>query len=82
MAIVKQTGPNPNAGKVNTTMGLRAPRAPLCTQCRERKDGQLYTVNPNGQLICADCAGAKGEGVLKGTCDPENCACGRTDDTE
>lgn len=77
MAIIKQGGSNPNSGKVTTTMGIREPRAPICEVCGERKTGQLYTINANGQKTCADCSGRVGEGVLKGVCDPENCACGQ-----
>lgn len=77
MAIVKQGGSNPYHGKVMTTMGYRDPRAPLCMQCGEYKNGQLYTVNGYGQAICADCAGPKNAPVLKGHCDPDDCACGR-----
>jgi hypothetical protein len=82
VSIVKQTGPNPNSGKVTTSMGLREPRAPLCTRCRERKNGQLYTLDANNQLICSDCANPRDQRVLKGTCDPENCACARTTEPE
>lgn len=78
MAIVKQGGPS-YSGKVNTSMGLREPRAPICTKCRERKNGMLYTLDANNQLLCADCAGRRADGVLKGHCDPENCACGKSD---
>lgn len=79
MAIVRQGG-YPTGQSVMTTMGLRSPRPPVCTNCRERKSGQLYTVDPNGQVVCADCSGSAGEGVLRGSCDPENCACGAKND--
>lgn len=82
MAIIKQSGLNPHQGKTMTTAGLREPRAPLCWVCGKRRAGQLYTINPNGQQICADCAGPKAEGVLKGECDPENCACGKVAEPE
>ena len=75
MAIIKQGGSDPYKGKVMTTMGYRAPRPPLCLVCGERKEGQLYTINANGQQVCADCASPKDRVVLTG-CDPENCACG------
>ena len=76
MALIRQGGQNPNSGQVNTTMGLRAPRPPLCEKCGERKH-QIYTVNANGQTVCADCAGSMGAGVLNSFCeDPENCNCG------
>ncbi len=82
MSVVKQGGSNPYGAKVTTSMGLREPRAPLCTKCRERKNGMLYTLDANNQLICADCAGPGALGVLKSDCDPENCACGQEQDPE
>ena len=82
MALVKQGGGNPNAGKVVTTMGLREPRPPVCEKCKERKN-QLYTRNANGQIVCADCAGSFGKGVLVATgCEDEDCACGKVCDDE
>ena len=79
MAIVKQGGTNPNSGSVMTSMGYRQYRPPLCQKCGERKPDQLYTINANGQQVCADCAGRVGEGVLRQTCDPETCACGKAE---
>lgn len=78
MAIVKQGGSNPYAGKVMTSMGYRDPRPPMCMQCGQRKDG-LYTVNANGKEVCPDCASPRDRELLKGTCDPENCACGKVE---
>lgn len=63
-------------GNVMTTMGLRASRPPLCMKCGERKDG-LYTFDANGQQVCPDCASVRDRELLKGTCDPDNCACGK-----
>lgn len=63
MAVVRQGGGNPYAGQVNTSMGMSAPRPPLCEKCHTRKDG-LYTKNVNGQTVCGDCAGSPGRGVL------------------
>lgn len=79
MAVIRQ-GANPNAGRITTTMGMREPRPPVCNSCRKRKEGQLYTVNANGQVVCADCSGSFGEGVLRGVCDPETCDCGENHD--
>ena len=79
MAVIKQGGSNPYSGKVMTTQGYKEHRAPVCTSCRQRKEGQLYTVNANGQTVCADCSGRYGEGVLKGVCSEDECACDRTD---
>ncbi len=79
MAIIKQGGSTGNGGQVMTTMGLRSPRAQVCSRCRERKEGQLYTIDANGGVICADCAGRKGDGVLRDACDPETCACKSTE---
>lgn len=76
MAIRKEGGSNPYRGKVMTTMGYREPRPPLCMVCGERRPDQLYTINDNGQVSCADCAGPSHAAVLKGVCDPETCACG------
>jgi hypothetical protein len=73
MAVVKQGGSNPYAGKVMTTMGYREPRPMLCKVCGERKDG-LFTVNGNGQEMCSDCAGPKNRLVLTG-CEDQDCAC-------
>jgi hypothetical protein len=56
MAVIKQGGSNPYAGQVMTTMGYKANRPPLCMACGKRREGQLYTVNANGQVVCADCA--------------------------
>lgn len=80
MAIIRQTGHTANAGRVTTTMGLREPRPPVCTRCRERRENVLYTIDPNGQIICGECSGSIGAGVLKGVCDPDNCACGKDND--
>lgn len=81
MAIIKQGGGDPykRKGQVMTTMGYRAPRAPLCMLCGEHKDG-LYTVNANGQQVCPDCASPHDRAILKGVCDPETCACGQVAD--
>lgn len=78
MAVIKAGGSNPYAGKVMTTQGYKDHRAPVCTSCRQRKEG-LYTMNANGQIICADCAGKKAEGVLTGVCSTDECPCDNTD---
>jgi hypothetical protein len=64
MPLVKQGGENPYSGQVTTTMGMRKSKAPLCVNCRQRKEGELYTLSPNGQELCPDCAGSMGRGVL------------------
>lgn len=75
MSVVHNGGTGES--RVMTTRGLRKPRPPECTVCRLRKEGQLYTVNPNGQLVCADCSGTYGEGVLRQECcDGDSCPCG------
>lgn len=79
MAILKNRPQDPTSGMRRTTMGLREGGAPVCPRCRERKEGQIYTQTPNGEFVCEDCASPKVREVLKGTCDPESCACGRTD---
>lgn len=68
-------GVNPQAGRVMTTQGYRERRPPRCMKCGERKDDGLYTVNPNGQAVCPDCAGAKHAAVLKGTSCGPDCTC-------
>lgn len=67
MAVIHQGGSNPNAGKVTTTMGLREKRAPVCNKCRERKDGQIYSRDPNGNFVCEDCANSRQRAMLKDT---------------
>lgn len=64
MAIIKQGGSNPYAGKVNTTMGMRESRPPLCMVCGERKDG-IYTKNGYGQDCCPDCASPRDLPILR-----------------
>ena len=56
MALAKQ-------GMVQTSMGMRERRAPICVKCRERKPG-LYTIDVNGNMVCGTCSGSFGEGVL------------------
>lgn len=76
MAVIRQGG-NPMSGKVMTSMGLKDIRPPICNKCRERKEGQIYSRDANGNFNCEDCAGNKQKEMLKGSCDPEKCACGR-----
>lgn len=80
MAIIRQGGSDPYAGKVMTTMGIRQKRPMLCMVCGERVDG-LFTINANGKPTCPNCASARDRVVLTG-CDPENCACGEPCDDE
>lgn len=56
MALIRQGGSGSVPGKVNTTMGMRDRRAPVCNTCRERKAGQIYSRTANGEFICYDCA--------------------------
>ena len=80
MVIIRQQGiPAREAGQVMTSRGLQAVRPPECNTCRERKAGQIYSRNPNGDFVCEDCASPKDQALLKGTCDPDVCPCGRTD---
>lgn len=65
----------PNTGRVMTTMGYKEARPPLCMKCGERREGQLYTINANGQEVCADCASPKNAGLLKGTSCGPDCTC-------
>jgi len=62
MAVVKQGG-QPYSGKVWTSNGPKDRRPPVCAQCRERREG-LYTISVNGQLICGQCSGEYGRGIL------------------
>lgn len=75
MAVIRQGGNDPYGGKVMTTQGYKEQRPPVCTNCRQRKVGQLYTTNANGQIVCADCSGSYGEGILRGVCSEGECAC-------
>ena len=61
MALIKQGGEP--SGTVWTSMGPREPRPALCHLCRERKTG-VFTINVNGQTVCADCGGSSVRGVL------------------
>lgn len=63
MPLIKQGGSDPYSGQDFTTTGYKAHRPPVCMKCGERKKG-LYSINVNGQLVCADCMGRAGEGVL------------------
>ena len=74
MAIIKQGGGNPYAGKVMTTLGYREPRPMLCFVCKERKDG-VFTVDGNNNPMCSDCAGPKHAPALTGVCCEGDCAC-------
>jgi hypothetical protein len=78
MAVIKQGGGNPYKakGQVMTTMGYREARAPMCEQCGQRTD-DILTKNGNGKWVCSACGSPKDLEVLKGTCDPDNCACGQ-----
>ena len=82
MAIRKEGGSNPYAGKVMTTFGYRESRPPLCMKCGQRRPDQIYTINGNGQVTCADCASPQDQAILKGCCDPGNCACGLVEPDE
>lgn len=54
MAVLQQNkGEPPQSGQ-----GKPQP----CNQCRERKTG-LWTVDPNGKPICADCARKMGRPI-------------------
>lgn len=61
MALIKQGGDA--SDQIMTTMGLRKYRAAICPLCHERKPG-TYTVNVNGQVVCADCSGDYGRGIV------------------
>ena len=82
MAIIRQGGSGPATPKVMTSMGLKDQRPPVCNDCRERKYGQIYMRDAMGNFLCEDCTGTVNREMLKGSCDEEKCACGRTDHEE
>ena len=84
MAIIRQGGSNPYPGKVMTTRGFRDASAErLCYGCGQYKVDDLFTIDANGKVVCPDCAGSKGEGVLRQECaDPNSCACEKVNDVE
>lgn len=51
MGVIKQ------GGMVTTTRGMQPRKAPECWTCHERRDGQIYGIDPNGAPICATCSG-------------------------
>ena len=55
MPLINQNDPT----LVNTTMGLRKRKPPVCWTCRERREGEIYGIDPNGNPICATCRGEK-----------------------
>lgn len=83
MAVIKQGGGDPykRKGQVMTTMGYREPRAPMCQGCGERKD-DILVQDGNGRFLCSDCASPSDVRVMRGTCDPDSCACGQVEDGE
>ena len=64
---------NQNAPSRMTTMGPREGSAPVCAQCHERKEGQIYFRNVNGDFVCEDCTSPRQKSVL-GACGPD-CKC-------
>lgn len=56
-----------SGNKVMTTMGLREKRPPVCDSCRERKQEQIYSRDPNGAFVCEDCANSRQRKMLDGS---------------
>lgn len=89
MAVIKQGGKNPYAGKVMTTRGPRDPDKRLCMACGELKADGLFTINGYGQAVCPDCASPKQARPLRADCEDGVCTCvdrepedGRLEDAE
>lgn len=72
MAIIKQGG-LPSQHR-QTTMGPRENRAPVCINCRLRKQGEIYVRNANGDFVCAECSSPSDKRALTGICGPD-CTC-------
>lgn len=62
MGVIRQ-----DPGKVMTTRGLKDRKYRQCGQCGLDKEDSLFTMNPNGQFVCPDCAGAKHAATLRQT---------------
>lgn len=80
MAVIKQGGTNPLAGKVMTTRGPRDPDLRLCYGCGQKKPDGLFTINGYGQVVCPECAGPKHKGALdavvhRAACEDGLCPC-------
>jgi hypothetical protein len=80
MAVIRQGGRNPNAGRVTTTMGLKDRRGQRCQVCGDFSDKNM-TVNANGQFVCENCMRPSDRLLVTG-CDPDTCACGGDDASE
>lgn len=80
MAVLKQGGHNPFAGKVMTTTGPKDPDKRLCYGCGLKKPDGLFTMNANGQYVCPDCAGSRSRAALlsvihRTSCEDGLCGC-------
>lgn len=73
MAVIRQGGSNPNAGKVMTTRGPRDPDKRLCYGCGQLKADGLFTINGNGKVVCPECAGPKHARALDAVCHRADC---------
>jgi hypothetical protein len=77
MAVIRQGGSRSlPEGTVMGTRGLIKGRAQPCQRCGSKENGNR-TVNPNGQVVCIECANPRDRELLKGSCDPDTCACGQ-----
>jgi len=54
MGVINQ---GPNVG--GTTSNYKKYKPPVCWTCRERREGEIYGITPNGQPICATCREGK-----------------------
>lgn len=81
MAVLKQTGPDPFAGKTLTSRGYRDnSERRLCYECGEYKRDDLFAVSANGKPICSDCASPRNRRALLGVacradCEDGVCTC-------
>jgi hypothetical protein len=54
MAVIKQGGFNPHAGKMTTTTGIKE-YSRRCMQCGLPKEDDIFVQNANGKMVCGDC---------------------------
>jgi len=74
MAVIRQGGSNPNAGKMTTSTGIKE-YSRRCMSCGLIKDDDIFTVNANGKAVCSDCATPANRRAFKTDCDDGVCTC-------
>lgn len=73
MAVLKQGGGNPYAGKVMTTNGPKDPDKRQCQACGLAKTDELFTIDANGKAVCPACAGSNARRALLGVAHRTDC---------